>query len=476
MKLTKINDYTWKIEKEKNMKVPGIIYASEKIIKDIKKDKTINQIINVASLPGIIKASYAMPDAHQGYGFSIGGVAGFDIKNGIISPGGVGFDINCGVRLIKTNLTEKDIINKKQKILNKIFDEIPIGLGNAGKLKFNNEELTQYLKYGAKEAVKQGYGWENDLENIEENGQMQEADPQKISKKAYKRGKPQLGSLGAGNHFIEIQKVETIYNPKIAKLFGIQNKNQIVIMIHTGSRGLGHQIASDYIRLMEDTYNYTNLKDKNLIYAPFNDKIGKDYYKAMCCAANYAWANRQIITHKIRKVFSEIFKKTDKELEMNIIYDLSHNIAKIETHTINNKPKQLIIHRKGATRCFGTNKLNTKNKYKTIGQPVIIPGSMGTASYLLIGTNNSEDLSFASTAHGAGRIMSRYEAIKTIDLNTIKKNLSKDNIEILSASKNGIIEEAPQVYKDIDEIINISEKLQLTKTIIKLKPIAVLKG
>ena len=476
MNIEKINNYTWKIKKEGNMKVPGIIYASEKILNSLKKDKSLEQVINVATLPGIVNASYAMPDAHQGYGFCIGGVAAFKTETGIISPGGVGFDINCGIRLIKTNLKEKDILEKREILLKKLFTEVPIGLGSDGKTRFTNEDLKEFMIHGSKEAVRRGYGWDEDIERTEEHGKMEGADPEAVSQRAYKRGRPQLGSLGAGNHFLEIQKVDKIFDRKTAEIFGIHEEGQIMIMIHCGSRGLGHQIASDYIRDMEKKYGYNNLIDRNLINAPLKSELGQKYYKAMTSAANYAWANRQIITHRVRETFSEIYGKSAKELEMDLIYDLAHNIAKIEKHIINGKTTELIVHRKGATRSFGPIRPELPKIYSKTGQPVLIPGSMGTSSYILTGTNKSLEMSFGSSAHGAGRVMSRHEAMKSITPEDVKKDLHEKNIEIISSSRNGIVEEAPQTYKDIDEVIKISNEAGLIKLVANLKPLGVLKG
>ena len=476
MKLKRLDNCAWKIEQEGNMKAPCIIYASENIINHLKKDKSIEQIINVSTLDGIVKASYAMPDAHQGYGFSIGGVAAFDTEKGIISPGGVGFDINCGVRLISTNLKEKEVLGKRKELLKLLFKEVPTGVGSDGRTRFTDEELKKFMINGSKEAIDRGFGWPEDIERTEDFGKMNRADPNTVSLRAYKRGRAQLGSLGAGNHFLEIQKVDKIFDTKTAKAFDITEKGQIMIMIHCGSRGLGHQIASDYIRLMEKEYGFSNLADRNLINAPFNSELGQKYFSAMCSAANYAWANRQIITHHVRETFSRVFQKTAHELEMNLVYDVTHNIAKIEKHIVNGSEKTLIVHRKGATRSFGPNRKELSGIYKKTGQPVLIPGSMGTSSYVMAGTDKSENLSFGSSAHGAGRVMSRHNAMKDIKEEAVRKQLAESNIDIISASRGGIVEEAPETYKDIEEVIKISNEAGLCRLVAKLKPLGVIKG
>jgi len=453
MKITKINNNIFRIEKENEMLVPGIIYASENLFDKNNKD-VIQQVINVAKLPGIVKYSIAMPDMHQGYGFCIGGVAAFDLENGVVSPGGVGFDINCGVRIMSTNISKEDFLKVRTKILKEIEKEIPTGIGFENDKKITLQQLDEYLINGAKEAIKNGYGTSKDLKKCEENGCVKNTNPKIISQRAKSRGMPQLGTLGAGNHFIEIQTIEEIFNKRIAKKSGLKEGN-ICVMIHSGSRGLGHQIASDYIKKMEKC----DVEDKQLVYAKIKSDLGQEYLQAMNCAVNFAFANRQIIMHKIRKILQKYFPKSKEEL----VYDVCHNIAKIEEHKLNGKKIKLCVHRKGATRAKK-------------GKLVIIPGSMGTSSYILIGGNKSDELSFESTAHGAGRIMGRKNANTEYTYEAIKNNLEKQNIKVLSKTKKGLVEEAPNVYKDINEIINVSDNLHLTKKIVKLKPIAVIKG
>ncbi|MEM3405707.1 MAG: RtcB family protein [Candidatus Pacearchaeota archaeon] len=471
MEIKKISQYIWEIEKQNAMKVPALIFASEKLLEDMKKDKTLEQIKNVSTLKGILKNSIALPDAHQGYGFPIGGVAAFDIEEGVISPGGIGYDINCSVRLLKTDLMKEDFLKKRKEILEKVFINIPSGVGRAGKEKFSNQEIKEILEEGAIWAVKRGYGKKEDYEKTEENGCMKEAKSEYVSNKAIKRGMPQLGSLGAGNHFLEIQKVENIYNEQIAKSFGINSVDQITIMIHCGSRGLGHQVASDYIKEMENKYGFSHLVDRELVNAPIKSELGKRYFSAMCAAANFAFCNKQMITHWVRETFNKILP-----CKIDVIYDVCHNIAKFEKHIINEEEKEVLICRKGATRSFGPGRKEIPFCYRDIGQPVIIPGSMGTASYLLVGTKKAEELTFGSTAHGAGRVSSRTKALKELRGEKIKEELQKKDIEIKSLSYKSIAEEAPQVYKDIDEIVKVSHETGIGNLIAKLKPLAVMKG
>lgn len=473
MELKKIDDYTWEIAMAGNMKVPARIYSSESLIRNVKADKTLEQVKNVACLKGIQTASYAMPDAHQGYGFSIGGVAAFDIDEGIISPGGVGYDINCGVRLLRTDLKIEEITSKRTAILNQMFKDIPAGVGRDGKVRLSKEELAEVCEKGGRWAVLQGFGTKDDLQRTEEYGLMKNSDFSKVSSKAVKRGMPQIGTLGSGNHFLEIQKVETIYDPETAKVFGIDREGQVMVMIHSGSRGLGHQIASDYIKMMEQRYGFSELPDRELINAPIQSELGQDYIKAMNCATNFAFVNRQIITHWTRKAFEKVFGSSEG---MSMVYDVCHNIAKIEKHKVEGSVKDVCVHRKGATRSFGPGREEIPEVYRKTGQPVIIPGSMGTSSYILKGTKEAEELSFGSTAHGAGRVMSRAEALRNFKGDAVKKDLLSRGIEIKGASMRGIAEETYQVYKDVDEVVRISDKLGLGKLVAKVVPVAVIKG
>ena len=471
MNLKKISDYEWEIPKEKDMNVPGKIFASKKLLEGIKKDKTLEQIKNVAKLPGILKNSFAMPDAHQGYGFPIGGVAAFDLKKGVISPGGVGYDINCGIRVLATDISVKDFLKKRKEFLKEISKNIPSGVGRENKEKITDKELDQILIYGAEFAIKNKFGKKEDLDRCEENGKMPNANPKDVSIRAKARGKPQAGTLGSGNHFLEVQKIEQIFDKKTAEIFGLQ-KDKICIMIHCGSRGLGHQVASDYIKLMEEKYGFENLPDRELINAPINSELGKKYISAMNCAINFAFYNRQIIMQRVRNILEEFFPKNKNHL----VYDVCHNIAKFEKHIIDKKEKEILVVRKGATRSFGPDRKEIPAVYRKIGQPVIIPGSMGTASYILVGTSAAEEISFGSTAHGAGRILSRTNANEKLTSEKVIRELNLKDIEIEAISKKGIVEEAPEVYKDIEEVIKVSDELGLAKKVARLKPVAVLKG
>lgn len=478
IKLKKISEFIWEIPKEPPMRVPARIYASEKLLEKMKEDRTIEQAKNVSTLPGIQKHMIVMPDGHEGYGFPIGGVAAFDLNEGIITPGGIGFDINCGVRVLRTNLTFDEIKDKIKELINEIFKNVPAGLGETGKIHLTFSELDKVLKEGAKWAVDHGYGWEEDLGRIESYGQLEDADPDVVSNIAKRRGAPQLGTLGSGNHFLEIQVVDRIYDEKVAKELGIETEGQITVMIHTGSRGFGHQVAQDYIREFERSFRdiLRKLPDRELIYAPWGSKQAERYWKAMCCAANYAWCNRQLITHWVRESFEKVFRTSSDQLGLELIYDVAHNIAKIEEHEIDGKKKKVIVHRKGATRAFPPGHPELIDKYKKIGQPILIPGSMGTASYILIGTEKAMKISFGSTAHGAGRTMSRAKAVKSFRYNQVVSKLSSMGIYVKSATRKGLVEEVPEAYKDIDEVAKVSHNLGIGKLVVRLKPIGVIKG
>jgi len=471
MKIKKISENIYEIPKEGKMLVPGIIYASEKLLESIKQDKTFEQVKNVAHLPGILKASIALADAHQGYGFPIGGVAAFDLNKGIISPGGVGYDINCSVRLLKTNLTKKDILKKQKIVVEQLYRKIPSGVGRGSKFQITKDEFKKILEGGAQYMVKKGYGVKEDYLHTEEEGCMKEANPEKVSERAISRGIGQLGTLGAGNHFLEVQYVDEIFDEKIANVLGLK-KDQVTIMIHCGSRGLGHQVASDYIKKMENKYGFKNLPDRELINAPVKSQLGKDYMGAMAAAVNFAFANKQLATHWIREEMKYIFPN----VKVDTIYDVCHNIAKFEEHIIDGKKKIVCVHRKGATRSFGPGRKEIPETYRKIGQPVLIPGSMGTASYLLIGTKKSEELTFGSCAHGAGRVKSRSSALKTLRGEEIKKGLGKKGIVVKAGSWKSLAEEAPEAYKDIEEVVRVVDELGISKKVARLKPMAVVKG
>jgi len=471
MELKKLSEFEWEISKEGKMNVPGKIFASERIIEDIKKDKTLEQVRNVACLPGIIEHSLAMSDAHQGYGFSIGGVAAFDLEKGVISPGGIGYDINCSVRLLRTNLKKQDIEEKKKQIVEALFNDVPSGVGKKGRLILREKEIDEVLKQGARWAVEKGYGTREDYEHLEEQGCIKQANPDNVSKRAKSRGISQLGSLGAGNHFLEVQSVEEIFDEKTAKAFGLE-KDSVAIMIHCGSRGLGHQVASDYIMEMEKEYGFKHLPDRELVNAPIQSELGKKYFSAMAAAANFAFANKQIISQMVRESMKKIFP----DFKTEVVYEVCHNIAKFEEHKINGKKQEVLVIRKGATRSFGPGRKELPRNYQKVGQPIILPGSMGTASYVLVGTKEAEKLTFASTAHGAGRLRSRMSANRDLTAEKVQASLFEKGIFLKSGSHKGIVEESPEVYKDIDEIARISHTVGIGRLVAMLKPMCVVKG
>mmetsp|Transcript_96456 Transcript_96456/g.118214 ORF Transcript_96456/g.118214 Transcript_96456/m.118214 type:complete len:522 (-) Transcript_96456:140-1705(-) len=440
----------------------------------------VKQIANVSCLPGIVNHSIAMPDVHAGYGFAIGNVAAFDMSdpNAVVSPGGVGFDINCGVRLIRTNLHWKEIENIQESLAQTLFDHIPVGVGSKGIIPTNNEDLHAALEMGMDWSIREGYAWPEDKEHCEEYGRMLNADATKVSKRAKKRGLPQLGTLGAGNHYIEVQRVDEIFDDFAAKKMGIDYKGQVCVMIHSGSRGLGHQVATDALvemeKAMKRDHIYTN--DKQLACAKIKSKEGQDYLAAMAAAANFAWVNRSSMTFLTRQAFQKVFKKTADELDMHVIYDVSHNIAKIEKHLVNGKPKKLLVHRKGSTRAFPPHHPLIPVDYQLIGQPVLIGGTMGTCSYVLTGTKKGMVATWGSTCHGAGRAMSRNKSRKILDYKDVLNGLERKNISIRVASPKLVMEEAPESYKDVTQVVNTCHNAGISKKCIRLKPIAVVKG
>lgn len=476
--LKKVSDFVYEIEKKGKMKVPVRVYASDSLFEGIKDDKSLEQIQNVAKLPGVIDFVYAMPDAHQGYGFPIGGVAGFDLEEGIVSPGGVGYDINCGVRILSTDISKEDFLKNRKAILDELRRTIPsgVGKGHSHEKKLSDEELKEVLVRGAEWAVENDFGLEEDLERCEEGGKISGANPEDVSERARARGRPQLGTLGAGNHFLDFLEVEEIFDEKTADIFNLR-KGKIVVMIHCGSRGLGHQIASDYIKLMEKNFDSNlELPDRELVYAKINSELGKKYLSAMNCAVNFAFCNRQMIMNYVRGVLFGFFPSHENSL----VYDVCHNIAKIEEHLVSSgdkkMKKKICVHRKGATRAFGAGRLEVPKVYRKVGQPVIIPGSMGTASYVLVGTKKAEEISFGSTAHGAGRVMSRSKATKKFSAEKVRSSLKEKDIELSSGSDKTVCEESPDVYKNIDEVVEVSDKLGIAKKVVKLKPLAVING
>jgi len=476
-----ISEVIWELPMtfKEGMLVPGRIYADRELIKDFD-NRVFEQLANVACLPGIQKYAYCMPDGHSGYGFPIGGVAAFDPETGIISPGGIGFDINCGMRLITTNLTLKEVKPKLKQLVDLLFKLVPAGVGSKGFVKLSKEELQGVMKHGAKWCVDNGYGWPEDLEHIEDNGCIKGADPSKVSDKAIKRGFSQLGTLGSGNHYLEIQvaKEENIFDKEAAKAFGITKPDQIVVMVHCGSRGFGHQIGTDYLNIFVDAMRKYNIHvpDKELACAPFKSVEGQDYYKAMACGANLAFANRQVILHQTRKAFEQVFGKSAKELGMHLIYDVAHNIAKLEKHTVDGKEMELLVHRKGSTRCFGPSSPYIPKAYKNIGQPVIIGGSMETGSYLLVGEDKADSETFGSTMHGAGRTMSRTAARKAIRGEALQRDMEKRGIYVKAVSMSVFAEEAGKAYKDVREVVDVMAKAGVSRKVAALVPIGNVKG
>ncbi|MCK4428356.1 MAG: RtcB family protein [candidate division Zixibacteria bacterium] len=481
MQMNKIQEGVWEIpvtEKE-GMRVPARIFASEKLMEIMDKG-VFEQITNVACLPGIQKHALCMPDGHWGYGFPIGGVAAFPTKDGMISPGGIGFDINCGVRLIRTDLTLEEVKPKMEILMDTLFKSVPAGVGCKGIVKLNSTTFKEVMVKGVDWCIENGYGWEEDRDRIEESGHMQGANPSKVSHKAVSRGVDQLGTLGSGNHYLEIQVglTDQIYDPDVAKVYGVSKPNQIFVMVHCGSRGFGHQIATDYLQIFLNAMKKYEIKilDKELACAPFNSSEGQDYFSAMVCAANAAFANRQVITHRIREGFSEVFKKDAKDLGMNIVYDVAHNIAKIEKHSIDGEEKELIVHRKGATRSFPPHHPAVNEIYREVGQPVIVGGSMETESYLLAGTQKAYEMTFGSTCHGAGRVMSRMAAKRKVRGTELRQRMTERGMVIRAVSMSGLAEEAGLAYKNIDEVVNAVDSIGISKKVIQLRPLGDIKG
>lgn len=481
LRVQKVGDMEFRIDPDasRGMKVPVTIYASEPLLSKMVTDRTIDQAANVATLPGVKKHVVVLPDGHEGYGFPVGGVAATDVEEGVISPGGVGYDINCGVRLVRTSLNENDLRPRLKDLVNELFRSIPSGVGSEGAIRLSRSELDELLVQGVRWAVTRGYGTENDAEVCEESGTMKGADPGSVSDTARKRGAPQLGSLGSGNHFLEVQKVYRIYDQKAAKAMGIEREGQLTILIHCGSRGFGHQICTDYLRVSEAAlrkYNIT-LPDRELACVPNNSKEGENYRKAMNAALNFAWANRQMITHWTRKTFEKVFKMGEGDLQMDLVYDVAHNIAKVERHRLDGEgTRDVVVHRKGATRAFPAGMEQVPAKYRGIGQPVIIPGSMGTASWILLGGKKSMDLSFGSTAHGAGRTMSRSAAKRSYTPEGVKSGLESRGIYVKALTREGMVEETPEAYKDVDSVAEVSHALGIATKVARLVPIGVIKG
>ena len=476
----KIDDYRWKIPEnyKTGMRVPGLIYASKGMLESMREEQAPEQVANVAFLPGIVGYSLAMPDIHWGYGFPIGGVAATDTSDGVVSPGGVGYDINCGVRLLRTSLNEGEVRPTIDQLINELFHNIPSGLGSEGKIRISQKDMNQLMTEGARWAVKRGLGLEEDLDVTEEGGCLSSADPSKVSDRAVKRGMPQAGTLGSGNHFLEIQVVKEIFDSQIASVLGITDIGQVLVLIHTGSRGLGHQICTDHLRILEQAVSKYGIKlpDRQLACAPVESREGQDYLGAMACAANYAWANRQCIAHWVRESFSEILGKSPEKLGMRQIYDVAHNIAKIEEHVINGRSVKVCVHRKGATRAFPAGHKDTPERYKEVGQPVLVPGDMGRCSFVAVGTQKAMSETFGSTCHGAGRILSRGAAKRGIRGADIIRELGSRGILVKTGSISALAEEASQAYKDVTEVIDVVHQAGISRKVAMATPIGVIKG
>ena len=478
--LRKIDDYRWEIPPsyKQGMSVPGLIFASESMLSHIWEEQVFQQVANVAFLPGIVDHSLAMPDIHWGYGFPIGGVAATRVKDGVVSPGGVGFDINCGVRLVRTNLTEEEVRPKIEQLVNELFVNVPSGVGSEGKIRVSGKELDEVMIRGSRWAIEKGYGQTEDAIVTEESGCMKGANPDKVSSKAKKRGIPQLGTLGSGNHFLEVEVVDELYDRDAAKTMGIEDLGQVLILIHTGSRGFGHQICTDYVGLLgEAVKRYgISLPDRQLACAPINSSEGQDYLAAMSCAANYAWANRQFILHWVRESFIKVLGKSQQELGMRQVYDVCHNIAKIEEYTIDGEKVTLCVHRKGATRAFPAEHPDIPDVYRSIGQPVLIPGDMGRCSYVALGTEIAMKESFGSTCHGAGRVQSRAAAKRSLRGADVARTLAAKGITIRTGSMASLAEEASEAYKDVNEVVDITHKAGISRKVARAKPLGVIKG
>jgi tRNA-splicing ligase RtcB len=473
--ITRVGPCEWEVPQGfiPNMRVPGRFFLSDALMETLE-DGAVQQLANVATMPGIVKNSLAMPDIHWGYGFPIGGVAAFDREEGVISPGGVGFDINCGVRLLSTPLRAEEITNRRE-LIERLFHAVPTGVGAKSSLRLSSKELEGMLLKGSAWAVDHGYGNAKDIIRCEEQGQMKSADPSAVSDKARQRGMPQSGTLGSGNHFLEVQEVREIYNASAAERMGLST-GQVCIMIHCGSRGLGHQVCTDHLKVLEGaTKRYKiSLPDRQLACAPLDSPEGRAYFGAMAAAANYAWANRQVIMHMTRGVLSSLYGIGEDE--MSLIYDVAHNVAKFEEHRIDGTLKQLCVHRKGATRAFGPGSHDIPPEFADIGQPVIIPGSMGTSSYLLNGTSHAMERTFGSTCHGAGRVMSRSKAKKALSGQEVKKALENEGIIVRAPSAGAIVDEAPEVYKPSGEVVRVVHEVGISRLIARLEPMGVIKG
>jgi tRNA-splicing ligase RtcB len=477
--LRKIGEYLYEVPQSfrPDMRVPAHFYADDGFLAAALEDRSLEQLVNTATLSGVVGQAMAMPDIHQGYGFPIGGVAATKLPNGIISPGGVGYDINCGVRVMTTALDVEEIRPHLAKLADALYKHLPSGLGVKGHLHINKSELDAILADGSKWALREGYARKEDVAHTEESGRMAGADPAKVSKAAKERGLDQVGTLGSGNHFVEIDEVVEIYDAEAAEAFGLR-KGQAAVQIHCGSRGLGHQVATDYIELLQKASKRFGfeLPDRQLVCAPLDSQEGQDYLAAMNCAANYAWANRQVLTYHARAAFEEVLAGKVRNWDLFLVYDVAHNMAKIETHEVGGQKMRLCVHRKGATRSFGPGHPDVPEDYRVVGQPVLVPGSMGTASYVLVGTTESMKRTFGSCCHGAGRVASRAESKRQVRGEKIRQELEGEGIVVRAGSMAGLAEEAPQAYKDVDRVVKVVEAAGIARIVARLEPVAVIKG
>jgi len=477
MELKKISPYCWELPMEGQMRVPGRLYVSEDMLREDSQQQPLKQVANVASLPGIVKASLAMPDMHWGYGFPIGGVAAFDWQTGVISPGGVGYDINCGVRLATTALLEEDIRPRLEILVDELYRQIPSGLGSTGSVKLDVKEAKKVLQQGSRWAVSHCFGEEEDLDRTEDGGCLAEADPEAVSERALKRGLRQLGTLGSGNHFLEVGVVDAVYDGKTARIFGLET-GQVTLMLHSGSRGLGYQVCDDYLALMNRETAKADLvpPDRQLVSAWILSELGQRYYRAMNCAANYAWANRQILMHQARQVFQRVFGVGPRDLAMDLLYDVCHNIAKREVHLVDGRKQELCVHRKGATRAFAPGHEAVCEALRPAGQPILIPGDMGTYSFILAGTPNAMTETFGSTCHGAGRRLSRKAAKRASKGRSIYRELEDRGILVRWTGRSTLAEEMPDAYKDVSQVVEVVHGAGISKKVARLRPLAVVKG
>ncbi len=475
----RVDKFIWELPKETrpDMRVPARIFADPEMLDSAFRDRTVEQLVNTATLPGIIKYALAMPDFHEGYGFPIGGVAAMDVKTGVISPGGVGYDINCGVRLLASRLRQEEVAPYLRDLTNALYEACPSGVGEKGRIRISARDLDELVVQGARWLLKRGQAREEDLAHTEEEGCIPGADPSKVSARAKERGGGQIGSLGAGNHFLEIDVVDEIYDPEVAKAFGLW-EGQIVVQIHCGSRGYGHQICDDYVKSLQTAVQKygISIPDRELVCAPIDSPEGRAYYGAMACAVNYAFANRQALAMGVREAFQQVLAGKVRNYDLYQVYDVAHNIAKFEEHVIDGQRMKVCVHRKGATRAFGPGRPEVPKAYRDVGQPVLVPGSMGTASYVLVGTQRAMEIAFGSTCHGAGRVMSRAQALKKIWGADLKRELEEQGIVVRAGSTKGLAEEAPAAYKDVSQVVEVVHGAGLARKVARLRPLAVIKG